>query len=518
MRETTLPSILLDAARDVPNGRALIEVDGQGATARRWTYRQLLEDCEKLAAALATRHAPGERIAVWAPNVPEWMMLEFAAGMAGLTLVTVNPGYQAKELRFVLEQSRASGLYLTRSFRGNPMMEIARGVVSDLTGIRHVVDVEDAEQFFAGGGGKSLHEAAPGDAAMIQYTSGTTGFPKGALLTHRSLTNNARFVLERAGTVRGDASVNQMPMFHISGCGVVTLGSVQLRLPMFLVRQFEPARINALIESERVGMIGGVPTMLVGMLEALGREPRDVSSVRSAFSGGAMVPPELVRRFNAAFGCALSICYGQTESAVLTVTGPKDAFEDQCDNVGQPLTGMEMAIRDPASGAVVPCGVVGEICARSYGTMLGYNDNPDATANAIEPDGWLHSGDLGTMDSRGYVCITGRVKEMIIRGGENLFPAEIENVLLEHPAIAEVAVVGVPDERWGEIAVCFLRATPGAMPVRTELIAHCRRDLAAQKTPAHWIAVESFPLTGSGKIQKFVLREKFLAGDYPTRL
>ncbi|HXC56536.1 MAG TPA: AMP-binding protein [Rhizomicrobium sp.] len=519
VRETTVPSLLLDAARDAPNAQGLIEANAQGEIARRWTYRQLLTDVERLAGVLAAQYAPGERIAVWAPNAPEWVVLEFAAGLAGLTLVTVNPAYQARELRFVLEQSRSAGLYLTRNFRGNPMIEIARRVAAEIPAIRHLVDIEDAEALFGGAPARALPTVGPGDAAQIQYTSGTTGFPKGAVLTHRGLTNNARLSMARAGVVPGDVGLNPMPMFHTSGCGIVTLGTMQNRMPMILIRQFDPDRVNALIEGERVGMMGGVPTMLLGMLEALARNPRDVSSIRSVFSGGAMVPPELVRRVNAKFGCNLSICYGQTEcSAVLTQTGSGDALQDQFETAGQPLPKTEVSIRDPATGAVVAVGAVGEICSRSYGTMIAYNDNPKATAEAVDGEGWLHTGDLGTMDARGYLRITGRVKEMIIRGGENLFPAEIENQMLEHPAIAEIAVVGVPDDTWGEIAVCFFRAVPGALPSRAELVAHCRRDLAAQKTPAHWIPVDAFPLTGSGKIQKFVLREKFIAGEFPDRL
>jgi fatty-acyl-CoA synthase len=209
--------------------------------------------------------------------------------------------------------------------------------------------------------------------------------------------------------------------------------------------------------------------------------------------------------------------YGQTEiSPLITQNWPDDSFEDSSETVGQPVAQTEVAIRDVATDAVVPVGQVGEICARSFGVMLGYNDNPDATAAAIDKDGWLRTGDLGTMDARGYVRITGRVKEMIIRGGENLFPAEIENVLLEHPAVAEAAVVGAPDARWGEIAVCFLRAAPGARLDRADLVAHLRERIAAQKTPAHWIEIAEWPMTGSGKIQKFVLRDRFVAGEFET--
>jgi long-chain acyl-CoA synthetase len=519
VRDSTVPSILADAVREAPNAPALIEADAAGETARRWTYRQLSDDAEKLAHVLAARHMPGERIAIWAPNAPEWVIMEFAAGLAGLTLVTANPAYQAAELRYVLEQSRAAALYLTRAFRGNPMLEIAREAVSGLAAVRHVVDIEDADALYGGNRARALPNVAPRDPVQIQYTSGTTGFPKGAVLNHRGLTNNARFTMARAGVVPGDVALNPMPMFHTSGCGLITLGAMQNRMPMVLVRQFDPFAVNRLIAQERVGMIGGVPTMLLGMLEALKREPCDVSSARCAFSGGAMVSPEIVRRIHDAYGCHLSICYGQTEtSPTLTQTGPGDVLGDRLDTAGQPLPMTEVSIRDPAGGVVVPLGVVGEICARGYGLMLGYNDNPKATADTIDAEGWLHTGDLGTMDARGYVRVTGRVKEMIIRGGENLFPAEIENILLEHPAVAEVAVVGVPDETWGEIAVCFFRPRPGETPDRADLVTHCRRALAAPKTPAHWIVVDAFPMTGSGKVQKFLLRERFVAGDFPQRL
>jgi fatty-acyl-CoA synthase len=278
------------------------------------------------------------------------------------------------------------------------------------------------------------------------------------------------------------------------------------------MRLFDPTRLLDIVEAERIEIVLGVPTMLVGVLEAQAERPRDLTCVRAAGSGGAMVPPELARRVSAELGCDFHIVYGQTESSCLLTI----AASDDSESVGQPLAQTEMSIRDPRTGAVVPVGAVGEICARGYGVMLGYNDNPQATAAAIDADGWLHTGDLGTMDAQGRLRITGRVKEMIIRGGENLFPAEIENVLLEHAAIAEAAVVGVPDERWGEIVVGFLRLAPGASLDRAALVAHCRERISPQKTPAHWIAVTDWPLTGSGKIQKFVLRDRFVAGEFES--
>jgi fatty-acyl-CoA synthase len=516
LHDSTVGGVLRIAAAQWPDAPALHEVDADGALARHWTYSELLADSERLAQALLTRYQPGERIAVWAPNIPEWVIAEFALGLAGLVLVTVNPGYQPRELKYVLEQSRAAGLFLVAEFRGNPMAEIAARVTAEMPAIREVIDLEDhASLFRMAGLPRTLPEVAPRDPVQIQYTSGTTGFPKGVVLHHHGITNNARHGFVAMGLEPGLTTMILMPLFHTAGCGLAILGGTQLGSRMLLVRQFDPHKANALIESERVSASTGVPTMLIGMLEADRAVPRDFSSVQLAASGGAMVPPELIRQVTERMGCAFSTVYGQTESSpLLTVTRPGDPPDAVLHSVGQALPHTELSIRDPATGEVVPTDTVGEICARGYSLMLGYNDDPEATAKTIDAQGWLHTGDLGTMDSRGFVRVTGRVKEMIIRGGENLFPAEIENVLLEHPDVAEVAVVGVPDERMGESVAAFVRMAAGAGFDPLVLIAHCRANIAAQKTPCHWIEVHEWPLTGSGKIQKFALRERWLSGEF----
>ena len=510
--ETTVGGILRARAEVSADAEALVEVTLEGTLGRRWTYGQLLADSERLARALASRYRPGERIAVWAPNIPEWVILEYAAALAGLTLVTANPAYRPRELKFAMEQSGTVGLFHVAEYRGNRMAQIAAEVAGEVPRLREVVDLEDAAALFAGSdAGAALPDAL--DPTQIQYTSGTTGIPKGAVLHHRGITNNARLTWARMGMRPGETILNFMPMFHTSGCGCLTLGAAQFGARMILAPVFEPALMLDIIEAEGVALLLGVPTMLVAMLEAQAARPRDVSKVRMAVSGGAMVPPELIRQVRAAFGCEVLIVYGQTEvSCVLTMTRADDTEDDRLHTVGQPLPQSEIAVRDPATGAVVAVGVTGEICARGYGVMIGYNDNPDATAATIDAEGWLRTGDLGALDARGYLRITGRVKEMIIRGGENLFPAEIEAVLLEHPDVAEVAVVGAPDERWGEIVVCFLRLAEGARLDPAALTAHCRARSAPQKTPAHWIEVDDWPLTASGKIQKFVLRERFVRG------
>jgi fatty-acyl-CoA synthase len=514
--ETTVGGVLREQAAKAPDAQALIEADLAGKTGRRWTYGELLLDSERLARALLSRFEPGERICIWAPNAPEWVILEYATALAGLTLVTANPAYQERELRYVLEQSKAVALFLVREHRGNPMWAIGQVAAAGNPRLRAIVDIEDHDSLLAGADTASAFpNVVPGDPVQIQYTSGTTGLPKGAIISHRGMTNNARMHYAISGVAEADTTLNFLPLFHTASCGLATLGSVQFGGAMVLARMFDaPAMLN-LIECERVNFILAVPTMLVGLIESQRVRPRDLKSVRTAATGGATVPPELVRQVRERLGWNLLTVYGQTEnSPLLTQTRPGDPQDAAATTVGQALPQTEISIRDPHTNSVVPICEVGEVCTRGYAVMLGYNDNPEATAAAIDPEGWLHTGDLGTMDGRGFLAITGRVKDMIIRGGENLFPAEIEGVILEHSSIAETAVVGAPDDRWGEVVVAFVRLAAGASLDEAALIAHCRERISPQKTPCRWIEVDEWPLTGSGKIQKFVLREQLIAGHY----
>lgn len=436
-------------------------------------------------------------------------------GHAGLTLVTVNPSYQQRELRYVLEQSRSEAIYYVAEYRGNPMKDIADAVCNELPAIKHRVLLTDHDELFKGEDKGVLPDVSPDDDVQIQYTSGTTGFPKGALLHHTGLVRNAEAVMARCRITSEDLLVNNMPLFHTTGCAIMVLGSVAVGATSYLAPIFDPAMIASVIERERVTCILGVPTMLIALIETVKNTKQDMSSVRCVFSGGAMVAPELVKQSEAVLGSVVQIIYGQTESSpVITMAWASDALEDLTQTIGQPLDNVEVSIRNPQTNEVVSIDEQGEICARGYLVMTGYNDNPDATAAAIDADGWLHTGDLGRMDGRGYVKITGRVKEMIIRGGENLFPAEIENAMLEHDSIAEVAVVGVPDEKWGEQVACFMRAGGEARPDGAALKAFIRERISPQKTPAYWIYVDEWPLTGSGKIQKFKLREAFDKGEF----
>ncbi len=511
----TIGDLLRRSAEKWPDNPALREVFLDGNFGRTWTYSKLLADSLKLGRVLAGRHKQGSRVAIWAPNIPEWVLLEFGLALAGVTLVTVNPSLQARELSYVLEQSCAEAVYFVEEFRGNPMGKIANEVCDKLPAIKHRVIMDDHAALFAGEPAE-LPDVKPNDAAQIQYTSGTTGFPKGAVLHHFGLVQNGIDTLHRHGVNAGDRMLNYMPLFHTTGCAIITLGLIGSGAEMLLIPMFEPVIAASILEREKLDMVFGVPTMIVALIEEGKKQGYSFSSVRGLGSGGSMVPPDLALAAKEAFGANVQILYGQTESSpVITMVWNDDAHEEVTQTIGQPLPHVEVSIRDPKTNNPVPVGEQGEICTRGYLVMKEYNDNPDATAAAIDDDKWLHTGDLGRMNARGYVSITGRVKEMIIRGGENLFPAEIENAMLEHEAILEVAVVGVPDDKWGEQVACFMRCGDDeTKPDPASLKAFIRERLSPQKTPYYWIWVDDWPLTGSGKIQKFKLAEEFTENNF----
>jgi fatty-acyl-CoA synthase len=514
--ETTVGGVLRTAAAQAPDRIALISGDPDPARRRQWTYRELLTGAERAARALRARFAPGEPVAVWAGNCPEWVLLEFAAALAGLTLVTANPAYQADELAHVLGHSRARGLFLAAGHRGASLPGILAGVRGQLPDLREVIPFGEWDRFCASGDGGPLPVADPAGAAQVLYTSGTTGRPKAAVLTHRGLTNNARLAASAIGMRDGDTFVQPMPLFHIAGCGLLTLGLVQARGTHVLMPHFDPALVFELTETYRSVAVGGVATMLTALLGHPARTRHDLSSVRYALSGGAMVPAELARQVEQTFGVPLVITFAQTESSCsITATRAADSPADRAETVGRPLPQTEVKITDPRTGEMVPCGAVGEICTRGYLVMQGYLGDPDATSAAVDDDGWLHTGDLGSMDERGYCRIQGRIKEMIIRGGENIYPREIENVLLSHPGVADAAVVGVPDRFWGEEVGAVIRPAGPQPPTAAELTGLCRARLAAYKVPARWLFTDSFPLTSTGKFRKDVLSAQLAAAQPP---
>ncbi len=516
VRDVTLGQLLEQAARAAPDRIALIAGHPEPALRRRWTYSELYAEAERTARALLTRFKPGERIAVWAQNLPEWVMLEFGAALAGMVLVTVNPGFRARELEYVLKQSRAAGVFVVHAFRGNPMLETVHEVAPHCPELREIICFDDWTSFIAAGDDKkiALPTVKPTDPVMIQYTSGTTGFPKGALLHHRGLANNGADTAERMGIEPGDVFVTTMPLFHTGGCVCCVLGAVSKAATQVLLEAFEPGLVLELFATYRGNAMVAVPTMLVAMLEHPSFASTDLSSVKAICSGGSTVPAALVTLFEQKLGAPFTIVFGQTEcSPVAAMTRPTDTIEDKANTIGLPLPNMENKIANPNTGQTCAIGEIGEFCTRGYHVMLGYFEMPEATAAAIDADGWLHTGDLCAMDARGYCTVEGRLKDMIIRGGENIYPRELEELLFRHPKVGEVAVVGLPHEKWGEEVAAFIRPAPGATIDKEELSAYMRASLAPHKTPKHWFLVETFPLTGSGKIQKFKLREAWIKGE-----
>jgi fatty-acyl-CoA synthase len=515
VRDVTVGQLLRHAAETVPDRLALVDCVADPAARRSWTYAEFLADAVRGAQALLARFEPGDRIAVWAPNSADWIVLQQAVSLAGMVLVALNPAYRQRELGYVLGQSGARALFCPDEFRGFDMRGLAQQVRPQTPDLETVLSLADFENFLASADAATpLPEVRPGDVLQLQYTSGTTGFPKGAVLHHRGLVNEATFVAERADFGDGDVYVNAMPMYHIGGGAVTSFGAWAKRGTFVILAAFDPASTLEAFEAYRGTHSLVVPTMLISMLDHPDSATRDLASIKTILSGAASVPAALVRRTTKQLGCGFSILFGQTEMhGVVTQTRTTDSPEDQAETVGRPLPQLEVKIADPLTGEPVPCGERGEICARGYQNMIEYYEMPEATAATIDAGGWLHMGDIGSMDERGFVRVTSRIKDMILRGGMNLYPAEIEAVLLDHPAIETAAVIGVPDEHWGEQVGAVLRLRAGhPRPTVAELTEFVRGQIAPHKTPVYWTFVDQLPMTSTGKTQKYVLREQVAAG------
>jgi len=512
--EISLGELVRQVAAEHPGRPALVEGD-PASEGRTWTYAALLEESERVAVALLERFDPGDRVAMWATNIPEWVLLQYGAALAGLVLVTVNPGLQKGELRHVLQQSRSRGLFYLETSPGFDRTAVLDAVRPDLPDLETVVGMSGWAAFLdsAALDGVVFPHVAADAPAQIQYTSGTTGSPKGAVLHHLGVVNTARNAGTNAGYVANGVFVNTMPMFHVGSCVQGAVAILALRGTHVLLPRFEPTLVLDALETHRGTNILLVPTMLRALVETPGVAERDLSALRSVLMGGATTPAALSRRASALLGCEIAIGFGQTEvHGVVTQTSLDDSPEDKAATIGRPLPHMSVRVVDPASGQVVPRGVPGEICTRGFQNMAGYFELPEQNARTII-DGWLHTGDIGTMDERGYLTVTGRLKDMIVRGGENIYPREIEELLDAHPDVSHAEVVGLEDDYWGERVVAVVRRDPSASTCTAEeLYAYCREHLAAFKAPRSWYFVDGFPATPSGKIQKFVLREEILAG------
>jgi len=517
IRDITIGQLLEEVAKECPDRLALIAGVAELSDRRECTYGELYADTLVAARAMVELFSPGERVAIMAPNIFEWVLVELAAAMAGVVLVTVNPSYQPEEIAYVLKQSESSGIFVLPEYRGNQMLASVEQIREQCPALRELIRLDRWDEFMAKGlnSKAELPDVKPDDPVMIQYTSGTTGFPKGALLHHKGLVNNAAHLHDRMGVQDGSVWLTAMPMFHTGGCGVCLLGTMAKKGTQVLVEVFEPGLVLELMETYGVSAMLAVPTMLIAMLEHPSFSSRDLSTLAAVCSGGSTVPAALVKRFEEELGVKFVIIFGQTEcSPVASMTRPDDTTEDKGNTVGGPMSGVEVKIVDTESGVTAPLHTLGEYCVRGYNVMHAYFNMPEATEKTIDKDGWLHTGDLCTMDERGYCAVEGRLKDMIIRGGENIYPREIEDQLFQHPSIAEVAVVGLPDERFGEVVGAFIRGAAGQTLTSDELHGYLREHLSPQKTPKHWFFVDEFPLTGSGKIQKFELRKQWEAGRF----
>ncbi len=515
VRDITLPGLLREAAAAAPDRLALVDAVEDPAARRHWTYAEFLADVERAAHALLQQFQPGDRIAIWAPNSADWVILQQGIAMAGMIVVALNPAYRGHEVEYVMAQSGAVALFYVESYRGADLTAVVREVLPNTPALRSLITFTEWAALLADADTSTpLPEVHPTDPVQIQYTSGTTGFPKGALLHHKGIVNEASFVGDRAGMDDGDICINGMPMYHIGGGAVTELQTISHHGTYVVMPAFDPALTLELFETYHGTHSLMVPTMLIAVLEHPDSSTRDMSSTKTIMSGASAVPEALVTRVIEKWGCQFSILFGQTEMhGVTNQTRVTDSAEDQAATVGQPLPELEMKIVDVDSGEIVAIGEQGEILCRGYQNMLGYYNMPEQTAETIEPDGWLHMGDVGTMDDRGFLKVTGRVKDMIIRGGVNLYPREIEELLFSHPEVADVTVVGIPDEKWGEVVGAVIRLKDAANPPRPEdLKAWCRERISAHKAPSLWFYTEAFPMTPSGKVQKFVLRDNIQAG------
>jgi acyl-CoA synthetase (AMP-forming)/AMP-acid ligase II len=528
MVELTVGDLLDQSATRWPNHEALVfsAYEDIGISAR-WSFAELRRRARRVGRALiASGIEPGERFGIWATNIPQWLELQFGAAYVGAVVVPMNPLYRASEVEFVLAKSRAAACFVLPENRGASLWEITVAAAAGLDHVRLLVPLGEADgapswkEWLASGEGvdedrleRRRAAVQPTDTSQIQFTSGTTGFPKGAELSHAGIVNNARLFVHRAGFPQHGRHSNPMPYFHCGGCVMSTLGSIVTGSAQMPAVTFDPARISRTIEEEGCTSASMVPTMMIGLEEQVARDGRDLGSLQIVVTGGSPVPPEVLRRWMERYGVGINNTYGMTEcSPVICATLPGDSVELQTETVGPPLPHIEVEIVAPGGAEPVAIGAEGELRSRSAMVMAGYWDNPEATAEAIDDDGFMRSGDLARMDENGYVSITGRAKEMIIRGGENIYPAEIENAIRELEAVADAAVIGVPDERYGEVCAAYVRLVEGEELGAEQLREEMQGRVARYKVPAHVRFVAELPLTPSGKVQKFKLREDFLGG------
>jgi fatty-acyl-CoA synthase len=510
----------------VPDRDALVSVH-QGI---RLTYERFLAAVEEIARGLlALGVEPGERVGIWSPNNAEWATLQYATAKVGAILVNVNPAYRTSELAYALGQSGVSTLVLAARFRQADYLDMVDQVAGELPALhRRVVLGPDTP---AGAmGWEDLREAGDrvpvdrlrereallqfDDPINIQYTSGTTGFPKGATLSHHNILNNGFFIGEGCRYTNADRVCIPVPLYHCFGMVLGNLACTTHGATMvYPAEAFDPEATLAAVQAERCTSLYGVPTMFIAELEHPNFADFDLSSLRTGIMAGSPCPVEVMKKVQADMHMAeVTICYGMTETSPVSFqSGTDDPVDKRVATVGRIHPHVEAKVIDPDSGRIVPRGTPGELCTRGYLVMLGYWDNQEATAEAIDRAGWMHTGDLATLDADGYANVVGRIKDMVIRGGENIYPREVEEFLYQHPAVSDVQVVGVPDPRYGEELCAWVRLKEGHSVDGEELRAWCKGRIATFKIPRYWRFVDEFPMTVTGKVQKFKMRESSVA-------
>nr|WP_298375970.1 AMP-binding protein [uncultured Halomonas sp.] len=507
----------------------------------RYTWRELHAEVERAACALlALGVTKGERVGIWAPNCAEWAITQFATAKIGAILVNINPSYRTHELEYALTQSGTSTLILQGEFKTSNYVdmigELAPELASDysdtlnsarLPNLKRVICLDAAlalpgmmhwETLLAQSDKVTNEELATLQARLqfdepinIQYTSGTTGAPKGATLSHHNILNNGFFVAERIKLTSEDRMVIPVPLYHCFGMVMGNLGCMTHGAAMIYPDEgFDPLTTLQAVSEEHATALYGVPTMFIAELEHPEFERFDLDSLRTGIMAGSICPIEVMRQvIDKMHMKEVSICYGMTETSPVSLQTQTDApLEKRVTTVGTIHPHTEVKLVDPSTGAVVPIGEKGELCTRGYSVMLGYWDNVEATDKAIDPAGWMHTGDLATMDDEGYATIVGRIKDMIIRGGENVYPREIEDFLYTHPAISDVQIIGVPDEKYGEEIMAWVKLSEGETLDEESLRDFCKGQIAHYKVPRYVKFVDAFPMTVTGKIQKFKMREE----------
>ena len=485
----------------------------------RATYREFWEQTGLAARGLLARGVrKGDRVGIWSPNRYEWVVIQYATARIGAILVNINPAYKTAELEYALNQSGTSFLILARAFRTTDYVAMLNEVRDRCPELRQTLVLDDEwEGLLADGAGVPEATLAEVEASLqfdepinIQYTSGTTGFPKGATLSHHNILNNGFFIGEGLRYTENDRVCIPVPFYHCFGMVLGNLACTTHGACIVVPGEaYDPVAVLETVQAERCTSLYGVPTMFIGELEHPRFSEFDLSTLRTGIMAGSPCPVEVMKRVQSQMHMTeVAICYGMTEtSPVSTQTAIDDPLEKRVGSVGMVHPHIEVKIIDPATGEIVPRGTPGELCTRGYSVMLGYWNNEEATRQAIDAARWMHTGDLATMDDEGYVNIVGRIKDMIIRGGENIYPREVEEFLYTHPAVADVQVIGVPDERYGEEVMAWVKLREGAQVTGEELAAYCRGRIATYKIPRYWKFTDTFPMTVTGKIQKFRMRE-----------